>query len=192
MSHESIEYAMAELDRSLSQIERKQRQLAELSAQLRTHRSTAALDDGTVRATVDGNGRLCDLQISDEAMRQSHPQHLGRKLTRSVRRAQGEATSANSEDVAAALPVAADSSDEAPEDSYRLDEKRVRVPIDGGAGSVVSDALGRLRKVDIDARSVSYTSASRLAPKVLRAIQQADEKSRKLLADAIQEHNRSR
>lgn len=189
MAKESIESVTAEFDRSLKKIEEKQQQLTELSKQLQAHRSTAASEDGTVRATVDGSGRLRELHIGDEAISEAHPERLGRKVTQAVRRARGEATSANSADVAAALPFipSNDESQGTPESPSQFGDERIEVPIEGGFGIAVADGFGRFRGVKIDPRSVAYTTASKLGPRILHAIQQAEEKARALCVRNIRE-----
>lgn len=80
---------------ALRKLEDKLARLARLEEFLAKQRSTGVSEDGTVRATVDGNGKVLDLDISAEALLHPHPQRLGRQILSGVSNARvtaGEAT----------------------------------------------------------------------------------------------------
>ncbi|MQA87865.1 MAG: hypothetical protein GEV03_25385 [Streptosporangiales bacterium] len=59
----------------------------------------------------------------------------------------------------------------------QMADRRVEVPIDGGFGAVLVDGYGDLVDVQIDRQAVRYTEPARLAPKILQAIQEAQQKA---------------
>lgn len=59
----------------------------------------------------------------------------------------------------------------------QMQGRRVEVPIEGGYGTVMAGGYGELIEVKIDRRVVRYTDPSRLAPRILLAIQSAQQKA---------------
>ncbi|CAL99444.1 hypothetical protein A8924_0476 [Saccharopolyspora erythraea NRRL 2338] len=77
------------------QLQRWQRKAAELeyyAERLAEERFTGTSDSGLVTAEVDGNGRLLDISVSDEALEQAHPQNIGPDAVEAI--AQARATAA--------------------------------------------------------------------------------------------------
>jgi DNA-binding protein YbaB len=74
-------------DRDFSGVQQK---LTELAEGLGERRARGTSRDGNVTATVDGNGRIVDIVVRDEAVRSSHPEMIGPGVVEAIGLARGE------------------------------------------------------------------------------------------------------
>ncbi|WP_236004777.1 YbaB/EbfC family nucleoid-associated protein [Amycolatopsis pittospori] len=75
-----------------------------LAAEHAEERFTGRSDSGLVEAEVDGNGRLIDLDVSPDALRQAYPQNIGPDTIEAIAAARAAAGAAGREKAAELFP----------------------------------------------------------------------------------------
>jgi DNA-binding protein YbaB len=77
--------------------------LGELDGELGNQRYSARSRDGAAEATVDGHGGLIDLRVDDRALRDGHPELVGRAIVEAIAASRAGASEASRPQVQAAL-----------------------------------------------------------------------------------------
>ncbi|WP_414937835.1 YbaB/EbfC family nucleoid-associated protein [Amycolatopsis sp. cmx-11-51] len=75
-----------------------------LAAEQAEERFSGRSDSGLVEAEVDGNGRLTDLDVSADALRQAYPQNIGPDTIEAIAAARAAAGAAGREKFVGILP----------------------------------------------------------------------------------------
>ncbi len=85
------EEIQAFLQDSLANLEERQRNLTRMTNELAGQRVTKTSEQGSVRVTVDGNGKLIDIAVSTNALRRGNVAGLGEQIKQAVVDARAEA-----------------------------------------------------------------------------------------------------
>lgn len=96
-----VEELVADYRRSREQLAAVQRDLAAVCGQ-------ASSPDGTVRATVDGGGKLTALELTEVAYRRHRPEQLAELIVRTVAAAAASAAEDTYRTLSTVLPASAD------------------------------------------------------------------------------------
>ncbi|KZB79562.1 YbaB/EbfC family nucleoid-associated protein [Amycolatopsis regifaucium] len=84
--------------------EAKAAEFERLAAEHAEERFSGRSDSGLVEAEVDGDGRLTDLDVSAEALRQAYPQNIGPDTIEAIAAARAAAAAAGREKAAGLVP----------------------------------------------------------------------------------------
>jgi DNA-binding protein YbaB len=97
-----------EMAEAMSDLRAKQEQITSVFGKLRESTTSAATKDRSIKATVDGQGRLTDLTFNGQRWREMAPKELGAKIVEVVADAQQRAAASVNEMMAGLVPEGID------------------------------------------------------------------------------------